>query len=80
MNAAIRVSAEMWAATPIPQDMGAILDEIGTEHWPNRPSAGYLLGNFFSEGRFFLFLVNLMAAIASALLLSSLGRKAEAGS
>ena len=78
MNAAIRVAAALWAETPIQHDMGSALTEVGAEHWPNRAMAGYVLGNFFSEGRFYVFLIDAGAALVGAMLLSALGRKQQA--
>lgn len=75
MNDAIHVAAELWKLTPVEPPMGSVLEEIGAEHWPTREQAGYLLGNFFSEGRFYVFLIDACAAIIAGVLLSPLGRK-----
>ena len=78
MNDAIGVAADLWKQTPNPPQMGHVLEKIGIEHWPNRDIAGYVFGNFFSEGRFYVFILDIVVALAVALLLSTLGRKAAA--
>lgn len=79
MNDAIGAAATLWSRDPIPGvEIGKALTRIGDEHWPSRAQAGYIFGNLFSEGRVWVFAIDLAIALIAAGLLSKLGRKSDA--
>lgn len=76
MNDAIGAASTIWGEHPIPGvEIGKTLTRIGDEHWPKRADAGYVLGNLFSEGRIWVFAIDVLLAVIAAGLLSKLGRK-----
>lgn len=78
LNDAIRAARALWEGFPNAPEMGKALDEIGAEHWPTRADSGYVLGNFFSEGRIVVFGIDVGVALLAAGMLSPLGRRSEA--
>lgn len=79
MNDAIGAASTLWERYKIDGvEIGKALTRIGDEHWPSRAQAGYVCGNLFSEGRIWVFGIDVVLALISAGLLSRLGRKPQA--